>query len=288
MRQPCQLIVAFAAILLLVAPAAADIVPPGKSKVRRDAIVDFGPYADYSTWTYVVKKGDTISEIAERHLGTLKRQGEITKLNPGLTAETLKTDRKILMPPRKTPRPIDPAEAKGLKLPADAQIWWDFYGARWNGFGQIERTAHGDKIPHHHYWTTLCAVRHDKVGEFEKALADAGPKNTDQALKALVKQPWVAVAETHLTGYATIAQSSPIRSIVEHYKLESIADGKIHLKHVRTDNFDKDREPVTGTGLFGGSFNLLLLFLAFAGMLGLVIVVSRRRAPGRINIPVGS
>lgn len=287
MRHPCQLIVASLVVLLLAAPAAADIVVPGQKKVRRDAVIDFGPYADYTTWTYVVKKGDTLSEIAEHHLGTLKRQAEITALNEGVTAATLKAGDKLLMPPRKVPRPVDPAEAKDAKTAADARMWWDLFGGLWGGSQGFERMGHGEKVPHHHYWTTLVAVRHDKLAAFEKAMAE-GKQNAQQTLKALAQaHDWIAVADASLTGYASLPDMSPIASIVEHYRIDAITGSTITLRKVDTKQFDKDREPVSGAGMFGG-WNLLLLFLAFVGLLGLVIVVSRRRAPGRVQIPVGS
>ena len=275
MRQPCQLFVAFVAVLLIAAPAGADVVIPGQKKVKRDAVVDFGPYADYTTWSYVVKKGDTLSEIAEHHLGTLKRHAEITKLNPGITAKTLKAGDKLLMPPRKMPKP------------ADGKVWWDVFGGLWGGAGGFERMGHGEKVPHHHYFTTLVAVRHDKLADFEKAIA-AKDQSKRKTVEALAKQhDWIAIANTSLTGYASLPEASPIASIVEQYRIESITGGTITLKKVKTKQLDKDREPVSGAGLLGG-WNLLLLFLAFAGLLGLVIVVSRRRGPGRVQIPVGS
>ncbi len=287
MRHPCQLIVASLAVLLLALPAGADLVPAGQKKVRRDAVIDFGPYADYSTWTYVVKKGDTLSEIAEHHLGTLKRHAEITKLNPGLTSDTLKANDKILMPPRKPPLPIKGTKSEPAKPRAAARMWWTFYGARWSGMGGFELVSHGDKLPHHHYWTTLFAVRHDHQGTFEKAMKDAG-RDKRTKLEALQKEDWFVVAKEQLTGYTSLSTSSPIAHVVDRYRIEGIAKGQIRLKLLRTENFDKDREPVSGAGLLGGGWNLLLIFLAFAGLLGLVFVASRRARVSRVKIPVSS
>jgi nucleoid-associated protein YgaU len=41
------------------------------------------------TWLYTVKPGDTLSQIAEKELGTWRRMKEIIALNVGLSAESL-------------------------------------------------------------------------------------------------------------------------------------------------------------------------------------------------------
>ena len=41
------------------------------------------PIPEIRTRSYVVKKGDTLSEIAMRELGTVRRADEIRRLNPG-------------------------------------------------------------------------------------------------------------------------------------------------------------------------------------------------------------
>lgn len=47
---------------------------------------------------YRVKKSDTLSNLAKEYLGNSERWHEITALNPGLTAETLKADSTIQIP----------------------------------------------------------------------------------------------------------------------------------------------------------------------------------------------
>ncbi len=53
-------------------------------------------------WMYTVKDGDTLTEIAENELETWKRYREILKLNPGITAESLRKGQVLKMPPRVT------------------------------------------------------------------------------------------------------------------------------------------------------------------------------------------
>ena len=61
-------------------------------------------------WYYRVQRGDVLSRIAERELGTFKRYREILKLNPDIKPRTLTPGAVLRMPPR-TPRSADPAPA---------------------------------------------------------------------------------------------------------------------------------------------------------------------------------
>ncbi len=54
--------------------------------------------AQSSTRTYVVRASDTLSEIAERELGTQRRWTEILALNPGLAPTQLRAGQKIALP----------------------------------------------------------------------------------------------------------------------------------------------------------------------------------------------
>jgi nucleoid-associated protein YgaU len=48
--------------------------------------------------TYVIKKGDTLSEIASKELGTWKRWKEIVDANPGLDADNMRVGARIALP----------------------------------------------------------------------------------------------------------------------------------------------------------------------------------------------
>ena len=54
--------------------------------------------ADEKPATYVVKKGDTLSNIATRFLGKASRWPEIIKLNPGLKPQALRAGKIIKIP----------------------------------------------------------------------------------------------------------------------------------------------------------------------------------------------
>jgi len=51
-------------------------------------------------WMYTIKPGDTLSQIAERELGTIRRMKEILSLNAGLDPLKIRAGDQIKMPPR--------------------------------------------------------------------------------------------------------------------------------------------------------------------------------------------
>ena len=67
---------------------------------------------------YTVKPGDTLTEIAERELGTWKRYKEILKLNPGVKAETIVGGDTLKMPPRARASSIKTAGKTSSTAPA--------------------------------------------------------------------------------------------------------------------------------------------------------------------------
>jgi LysM repeat protein len=62
--------------------------------------VEAGVLTKSATWVQRVEKGDTFSEIAQRHLGTAKRSTEIQRLNPKVDARSLKIGQPLLLPPK--------------------------------------------------------------------------------------------------------------------------------------------------------------------------------------------
>lgn len=52
---------------------------------------------------YRIKSGDTLSEVVERELGTIKKLDEVLRLNPGLDSSKLKVDQVIYLPVKPAP-----------------------------------------------------------------------------------------------------------------------------------------------------------------------------------------
>jgi len=51
-------------------------------------------------WMYTVKAGDTFSEVVMRELDSIRHQGAVQKLNPGLDINSLRIGQQIKMPPK--------------------------------------------------------------------------------------------------------------------------------------------------------------------------------------------
>ena len=56
------------------------------------------PVATSTTRTYVIAKGDTLSQVVQRELGTIKRLAEVLQLNPKLDPDNVRIGDKIMLP----------------------------------------------------------------------------------------------------------------------------------------------------------------------------------------------
>jgi len=92
-------------------PAATPSKEESEAEAAEDA-VDEGP------WTYTVKGGDTISQVAERELGTFRRTAEILALNPDLDPRNLREGTPLKMPARGKKAPASAGGAKAAEAPA--------------------------------------------------------------------------------------------------------------------------------------------------------------------------
>ncbi len=81
-------------------PGADDPAPPVTPVVVPPPPAPDVPSGDDKPWVYTIQAGDTISQIAERELGTFKRQKDIFDLNPGLDPRSIRAGDKLKMPPR--------------------------------------------------------------------------------------------------------------------------------------------------------------------------------------------
>ncbi len=78
----------------------ADVVPPASAPQSREVSSESTSKAGGSAEkrVYVVKSTDTLSEIAQKELGTFKRWKEIVALNPGLDPAKLHVGLKLVLP----------------------------------------------------------------------------------------------------------------------------------------------------------------------------------------------
>lgn len=257
-------------------PARADVPVPGMHGYTRHATVDLGPYADATARWYRVQKGDTLSELAERYLGKTDRWTEITALNPGLTAATLKAETEILLPPRERAS----SSGSGTADAGEAKPWWDFFTHTMPG-GRLQRLDVDGKIPPSPYGgTQLVAVRHDKTAELLEELEHQGA--TVALLERLEREgkAFFAVSERGLAAHANIEDASPIERQEAAYRVVGIRDGRIELELLFERSYDgQGREVARDARRFTWRDGLLLGL----GLVALVLIVwwlRARRARG--------
>jgi nucleoid-associated protein YgaU len=119
-----------------------------------------------ATHTYLVRSGDTLSEIAQRELGSSRRWQEIVAANPGLDPNRLGVGKKIRIPGAQAggaSTPTETAKATGKPIPASspkAATWkvgkgenlWKIAsqtlgdGKRWGEIAKLNPGVNPDKL----------------------------------------------------------------------------------------------------------------------------------------------
>lgn len=255
-RWTCGLLWLCLGLSLLPATARADILPPGQRSVPRESLLDFGPFAEHSVRLYKVQKGDTLSQIAERELGTVKRQGEVTALNPGLDPAQIRTGSTLLLPARVRVEP---------KAGQEPPVLWHFFAALWGGRAGFERIQHGQALPAHHYSVTVYAVHGARVAELERIAAEP-PKDLDKALAALVARPGAARSADLPGNRAFVSDASPVERELRRLRISAIAEGRVSVEEQAVEQYDRNERLVSSGLPLGAWLGGLLLLLAGGGL----------------------
>lgn len=277
MRTTASAALVLCLVLGLTGSASADLTVPGQRIIKVECDLEFGPYEDYSARKYTVVKGDTLEKIAANELGKAARWREITSINDAIDHKALKVGQVLWIPAAKSTVPADRSEREApVAAPRD---WWQFYAAPGGGhFGNwIERIAHGERVPYHHYYTTVIAVRSDQIAAFQKALADRGDVSLSDLLKTWQSKSGFAIADTTLPGRSSVNEASAEASRIETWRVTKIEGHAITVKKAQHQRLDRSGEEVRRmSGFFG--VNGLLLALGFVALAGLVVLVRRRKA----------
>ncbi|MDJ0522309.1 MAG: LysM domain-containing protein [Planctomycetota bacterium] len=268
-------------LLLAAAPAAADIMPEDHHSRQMVVVLDFGPYADYTTRVHAIAKGETLETIAKAKLGKAARWKEIVALNPRLDPKNLHIGQSILLPPAKKPLPAPKAKTQGKPAPkAGAQHWWHIISVPQPSWDLLW-CSHGQAVPVHHYGTTVIAVRDDMLASFRKSLED--PKTTRwKTVQALMKKPpaWFAAAPGIDAGRGNVHDNDPTYHIVKRMRITSIGGGAIRTKLLSTRYLDQHGRELKPADIKRAKIrrSVILFLIAGIGLAGLVFVVLRRRS----------
>lgn len=259
--------------------AGADVVPPGQRNISVEHVVDLGPYRDFTSRAYTVRKGDTLSQIAQRELGSLRRMPEILAANGLKKNSIIKAGDALVLPPRRQPATKE-ALAQGL-AEKDAKPWFDFYVVPDASIrGELLPFPANGRLPRGNYHVMVVAVPHAKAAEFEKAFEKAGDKDW-KTLKGLLENSWVY--ETgRLSCRDSVPTSSPVRVRRHDWKVSSVKDGKLTLTKVKVATLDQAGEPVSESS---PQRNAVFFFLSFVGLFGLY-ALWRSRRPNEMVVKV--
>lgn len=240
-------------VLGLCARAQANVETLGPAPVHV-VYLDPGEFSSGTTWTCRVARGDTLSEIAKRELGTTKRTSEIQRLNPGVDARALRVGQVLQMPPRHA--------GKG-------QPWLDFFVALPGGKAQPLLPDAPATLPMGP--VRLFAVPHEHVSVLRR---QAGAGALPESL--LYTDP--KVAHSDLVGVQAPPDRTPARAVT-HLTVTAL-DGRTLALTVREQQLygaTGHRVPPADEAQESGSLlSPLLLVLAGLVVFALVALAARR------------
>jgi hypothetical protein len=243
--------------LLLLAPLAAplssaiaDGTRRGAREVEAELRIDLGAYAECAPWRYEVRRGDTLGEIAERHLGRVRRSTEILALNPGLDPRVLPAGRVLWMPPRRSPG-------------------WHFFAEAPDG--SVVRVASGDALPSGRAGARLFAVPQDRMA---RILAEGAARRLSAS--RLDDDAVVARSESVFPPMLLPSEDGMPPGAVT-YHVARVDGMTLELERVGQAERAPDDAPLSAVGPAGSHPDPSLLWaLAAVAVLALGIALARR------------
>lgn len=234
--------------------ARGEAVPPGQRAVPREVRLDLGDLAPVAVRLHPVARGDTLSHIAERELGTVRRQAEILALNPGLEPARIRAGQVLVLP---------------APAPDVAEPWHFFLLAPG---GRPVRVGHGATVAPAGEGAFLVALRGARVGELLR-WSERPPSGRERALDTLLARPGAARADPLPGGLALVPADGPVEREVLTLRVRGIAAGRIEVEETSRGHFDganRRVEEATPLGVWLGAF-------AGALLLGVGVLAWRRR-----------
>ena len=277
-------------VVLTAVPAAADLAgtefdPPTERVQNTHLVIDPGPYGAVMPRPYEIQAGDTLSELAMRHLGSMRHTQRLLDANPGLVAEQLTVGTTITIPPAAAA--LDP----GLpETPDGPKHRWAFYvftpTGSWPHIAPLPATFQVTPLSYTGTW--LIAIRHDHRRDFEALLAKKPPPSdtetwlrTTFAPETTTRPPWAAVGPRAVARMVDLAD--PVHRVVDTRRITSIRDGVIHTERVHLRKYDEDGKVLSEAAIVVKR-NVTAMVFILLGLIGFVLLVHvtmrRRRARG--------
>ena len=250
------LLVAAGALAAATPPRAGASTPTARAGPVHEVQVDPGALAAIATWSVEVEKGDTLSEIAQRALGTARRANDIHRLNPRVDPKAMRVGQTLLLPPKSTPA--------GTK-------WLDFVVAAPGGSGRAAGLGESAALPLGP--VRVFAVPHDRL-----LVLRATARGAEVAESTLLSDPEVAASppiEAATTDGRTLARA------VTRVRVTGRSGRTLKVEVVEQNLYGATghRVPPAAEADAGGSWAVpLLLLLAGLVVFGLVALAARRMA----------
>ena len=262
------------------APAFADVTIPGYRNTTTTVVLDFGPYANYTTQVYVVPrdaKDPKLPSMTVHH----SLHKHIKPMLAGVDTKNLKPGQRVSFPPSGFVLPVTKAESD--PQPRDwengpRKRWWHVFSAP-SPSVKLTPFGHGQEVPVLHYGTQVFAVRNDHLADFKKRFA-ASDTGGYRLLRALAKEKpaWFATTNAIDAGRGSVKSSSPIYRTEKRMRITSMGNGVMAIETVSTTHFGKDGKKLTKDQIAAaGRMNTVLLLVAGSGLVGLLALLLRRR-----------
>ena len=262
-----------AGLVTMAVGSASGSVEPGARVPVHEIHLEPGPLSDACTWMLRVERGDTLSEIAEQQLGTVKRAPEIQRLNPRLDAKSLRVGQALAMPPKRL------VAKKG----APGGRWFDFFAAADGGTAVALAPEAPGLLP-------LGPVRLFAVPHEHLDVLRASSREGLIRAAALQADPLVAVSEP---VEPVAADGRALARAVTRLKVTALEGRSLRLVTVEQQLFGATghRVPTPAEIEEGGNLAVpLLVVLAGLAVFALVAFAARRMgqtesAPAEPNAP---
>ena len=226
------------ALLTSLAPstARADVLPPGSKSLRHDVVIELSQQIRaQSYWETVVGEGETLSEIAERTLGSADRWPELAERNGLENADRLVVGQVLVIPP----------------AVEQESVYHLYYFYAYPFHHEPARVRVGALLPYFKTDLCVCAVREGDVEEFlELAKFDFKRRDTLDAHTIDLPVPPFALS-SRVEVARSISRLSPVAAKTTVLTLEEIDGAKLRIgRETRNGTLEEGDEPMKRAGAF--------------------------------------
>jgi len=243
-----------------------DVIPPDMRSIAVERSVDLKQLRDRCCVHYVVKKGDSLSRIAERELGSTRRSADIAALNPGLQPRIMQPGARIWLPARDASAPLR-----------------FLYLVQWGPWQDVAPFATTDTYPTYWAmkWGFVVVDEAHQAALLERTVPKQGARgrrHVEQTVLHMAAQEELQFAPVETTS-ALVKKGSPIARKTERVQVLCDTDGRVSTNcEIRC--LDKEGRELEGAAREQAPREQSWLLLVGAVGAGLLMLRRRRRSAG--------